>query len=229
MASRDSGCDLRRHPTVVLAKGDPTGYNPAARGDRPPGEFGMEYGVETVWRNGLRARGKEWVLSELRRRPGQPEDTLYDVVFKEPYPTRAFCFQWCAEEENKVFRMSWHTYATMIALALLIVSILKGIGAWNDAERTLSIVQGQQTMAQEKGSKGASGGGGGSGLSNDIPSAGAASTTTSTPSGSTTSSGSTSSGSGTTRSGSALTTGQSSPSSVCGYITYASPRCQGQP
>ncbi len=219
MASRDGGGDLRRHLTVVLADGVPTGYNPAARGDRARGDFGMEYGVETVWRKGLEARGKEWVLSELRRRPGQPEDTLYDVVFKEPYPTRAFCFQWCGEEENKVFRMSWYSYATLIALVLLIVSILKGIGAWSDAQLALSIVQGQQAMTQGGGSK-ATAGAGASGLTNDIPTAGASSGSTS--------SGSTSSGTGTTNSGSTLTTGQSSLSSPCGYITYASPRCQTQ-
>ena len=113
----------------------------------------MEYGAEEVWRKGLQARGKEWVLSELRRRPGQPEDVLYDVVFKEPYPTRAFCFQWCAEEENRVFRMSWHTYATIIAMVLLIVSILKGMSAWNDETASLQMLQAQTTA-------GTSGGGG---------------------------------------------------------------------
>ena len=118
----------------------------------------MEYGAEEVWRKGLQARGKEWVLSELRRRPGQPEDVLYDVVFKEPYPTRAFCFQWCAEEENRVFRMSWHTYATIIAMVLLIVSILKGMSAWNDETASLQMLQAQTTAGTSGG-----GGGGGSG------------------------------------------------------------------
>jgi hypothetical protein len=166
-----------------------------------------DFGIEAVWREGLQARGKDWVRSELHRRPGRPEDTLYDVVFKEPYPTRAFCFQWCAEEENRVFRVSWHTFATIIALALLIVSILKGISAWNDAEQSLRVPN-AQTTAHARGSK--SGSGSGSTLTNDIPSV------------------STSSGTGTTSSGSALTTGHGSPASTCGYITYASPRCQHQ-
>ena len=211
----------------------------------------MEYGIETVWRKGLQARGKEWVLSELHRRPGQPDDVLYDVVFKEPYPTRAFCFQWCAEEENTVFRMSWHTYATLIVLALLIVSILKGISAWNDETASLNMLQAQTTAgggggggggsggASGGGSGSASGSGGGSG-STTIPSMSTSPSTIITSSGSTLSSpGTTVSGSGTTSSttsgdvitspsGSTLTTGLSAPASICGYITYNSPRCPQQ-
>lgn len=175
-----------------------------------------DFDIEGVWRKGLQAKGKDWVRSELHRRPGRPEDTLYDVVFKEPYPTRAFCFQWCAEEENRVFRVSWHTFATIIALVLLIVSILKGIGAWNDAEQNLQILN-AQTTAQAGGSKSGNVSGSGNALTNDIPSTSTSSSTVTT-----------SSGTGTTSSGSALTTGKSSPASTCGYITYASPRCQHQ-
>jgi len=194
----------------------------------------MEYGAETVWRKGLQARGKDWVLSELHRRPGQPEDVLYDVVFKEPYPTRAFCFQWCAEEENKVFRMSWHTYAMIIAMALLIVSILKGISALDDEAANVQLLQ-AKAMAPATGSHGTSGsagaGAGGSTTTSDITS-----TNTSSGSGSTSSSsGSASSSSGsasssaiTSPSGSALTTGLPDPASICGYITYDSPRCPHQ-
>jgi hypothetical protein len=201
----------------------------------------MEYGIETVWRKGLQARGKEWVLSELHRRPGQPDDVLYDVVFKEPYPTRAFCFQWCAEEENTVFRMSWHTYATLIVLALLIVSILKGISAWNDETASVNMLQAQTTA----GGGGAASGGGGGGASGStsnvaIPSMSTSPSTINTSTGSTLSSpGTTVSGSGTTSStssgdvitspsGSTLTTGLSAPASICGYITYDSPRCPQQ-
>jgi len=188
----------------------------------------MEYGAETVWRKGLQARGKDWVLSELHRRPGQPEDVLYDVVFKEPYPTRAFCFQWCAEEENRVFRMSWHTYAAIIAVALLIVSILKGISAWEDAQANLALQM--QAMQQGAGSKGkGGGGGGGAGAGGTTTTMDITSTSTSSSSGSTASStGSAPSGPKTSASGSALTTGLPDPASICGYITYDSPRCPHQ-
>jgi hypothetical protein len=46
---------------------------------------------------------------ELRRRAGQVGDVMYDIVFEAPLPTRQFCEQWCAEEDNKAFRISWHT------------------------------------------------------------------------------------------------------------------------
>jgi hypothetical protein len=185
-----------------------------------------DFDTEAVWRKALQARGKDWVVAELHRRPGQPKDPLYDVVFKEPFPTRAFCFQWCGEEENKYFRMSWHTYATIIALALLIVSILKGISAWNDEAASLQTLQAQTTAGAVGG---AGKGAGGSTLTNDIPSMSTSPSTIITSSGTTLSSpGTTVSGSGTTSSGSALTTGQSTPASICGYITYASPRCPQQ-
>ena len=185
-----------------------------------------DFDIEGVWRKALQARGKDWVRSELHRRPGRPEDTLYDVVFKEPYPTRAFCFQWCAEEENRIFRVSWHTFATIMALALLIVSILKGISARSDAEQNLQILNARAT-AHAGGSKSASSNG--NTLTNDIPSMSTSPSTIITSSGTTLSSpGTTVSGSGTTSSGSALTTGQSAPASICGYITYASPRCTQQ-
>ena len=217
----------------------------------------MEYGAEEVWRKGLQARGKEWVLSELRRRPGQPEDVLYDVVFKEPYPTRAFCFQWCAEEENRVFRMSWHTYATIIAMVLLIVSILKGIECLERRDCLPADAPGADDGGYEWGW----GWGWGwerqwrwecerewewewewrwSGSTLDIPSMLTSPSTIVTSSGSTLSSpGTTVSGSGTASSttpgsvttspsGSTLTTGLPSPSSICGYITYDLPRCPQQ-
>jgi hypothetical protein len=171
-----------------------------------------DFDGEAVWRKGLQARGKDWVKTELHRRPGRPEDTLYDVVFKEPYPTRGFCFRWCAEEDNRVFRVSWHTVATIIALALLIVSIVKGISAWNDAEQNLQVLN-AHTAAHARGGK--NGSGSGTALTNGIPSMSTSSSAVPT-----------SSGAGTTSSGSALTTGRSSPSSSCDYITYASPRCQ---
>ena len=53
-------------------------------------------GSETVWRAALMARGKDWVMAELRRRPGGPGDAVYDVL-RSPLPTREFCQRWCAE------------------------------------------------------------------------------------------------------------------------------------
>jgi hypothetical protein len=76
---------------------------------------------EAVWQKALQVRGREWVIAELKRRPGQPRDPLLDVVFEEPYPTREYCQSWCAEEESHFHIFSWSTAA---AGALLVVSVV---------------------------------------------------------------------------------------------------------
>ncbi len=94
----------------------------------------MTDGSEAVWRKALRAKGKEWVMAELQRRPGQPGDPVYDIVFEEPYPTRDFCQRWCGEEDNRLFRFSWETTA---ALVFVILTLLCGVGAvksWNASQ-----------------------------------------------------------------------------------------------
>lgn len=76
--------------------------------------------VETAWRKALEARGKDWVMAELCRRPGRPQDVVYDIVFEQPYPTREFCEKWCIEQENKLFHVSWQLFV-MIGLAAIAV------------------------------------------------------------------------------------------------------------
>ncbi len=87
---------------------------------------------EFVWRKALQAKGKDWVMAELRLRPGQPTDPLYDVVFEQPYPTRQFCLQWCVEQENKIFQVRWQSGAAFVALLLLVVCVLRAVSAWNE-------------------------------------------------------------------------------------------------
>lgn len=88
--------------------------------------------AEIVWRRALEAKGKDWVMAELQRRAGHPSDAVYDIVFEEPYPTREFCQQWCAEEENKLFHVSWHTYAVLAAFIVTVcccVAAVKGLNS----------------------------------------------------------------------------------------------------
>jgi uncharacterized iron-regulated membrane protein len=91
----------------------------------------MDDATEIGWRKALQARGRDWVMSELHTRPGRPEDAVLDVVFEQPYPTRAFCMQWCAEQENRIFRMSWHAYAALFALILFIICLTRAVQTWN--------------------------------------------------------------------------------------------------
>jgi len=92
----------------------------------------MADGSETVWRNALIAKGKDWVSAELRRRPGQPGDAVFDIVFEEPLPTREFCQRWCAEEENRLVRFSWEKVAALIFLILTVVCFLGAVKSWNE-------------------------------------------------------------------------------------------------
>ena len=89
--------------------------------------------VEETWRKALRERGREWVQAELRRRPGRPEDTLYDVVFEEPFPTRQFCLNWCAEQDNRLLHFPGTTIAAIGVFLLLAVCTFKAFQATDRA------------------------------------------------------------------------------------------------
>jgi hypothetical protein len=92
----------------------------------------MERNSHVVWRKALDAKGRDWVSTALRQRPGQPDDVILDVVFEEPYPTREFCQQWCAEQDNRMFHLSRHTIAIIIASILLVVFGVKAVVSWED-------------------------------------------------------------------------------------------------
>ena len=166
----------------------------------------MDDRTETVWRAGLQERGKEWVLSELRTRPGRPDDVIYDVVFEAPYPTRAFCVQWCAEQDNKLFSMSWHSYAAIAMLLLFVVCFCQAVASWNHHELALARQQ-VAPPAEEPAPVGSS--------ASDVGAANPDSQSTPSSGSSSSSSSSSDNGSGST----------SSPSSLCSYITYDTTRC----
>jgi hypothetical protein len=134
-------------------------------------------------------------VSELRRRPGRADDALLDVVFEPPYPTRSFCEQWCAEQDNKIIHLSWHTLAAIAALVLFVVCSLKAIGSWNDR----ALVDARENYAPLAAAPERTGGSG-SDFSVSLPKP-------YSPSGSDSSAAST------------------TPPSLCSYITYDTTRC----
>lgn len=159
---------------------------------------GMDDRTETAWRAALQQRGREWVVSQLRTRPGRPDDIVYDVVFEAPYPTRAFCMQWCAEQDNRIFRLSWHSYAAIFMLLLVIVCFWQAAGSWTSHE--LAVARQQSAAPPAAPDKlGSSPSSVDVGIPNSNPQ-----------------SASTSSGA----SGSSV-----SPPSLCNYITYDTLRC----
>ena len=88
---------------------------------------------ETAWRHALEVKGKDWVIAELQKRPGHPGDAVYDIVFEEPYPTRDFCWRWCAEEDSRFIRFSWETTGALVFLILAIVCGVAAVRSWNDS------------------------------------------------------------------------------------------------
>lgn len=133
----------------------------------------MSESDEVRWSDALQARGADWVRAKLRERPGRPDDVVFDVVFVEPLPTRAFCQTWCARADNRVFHLSGHGKGVAILLIVLVAFLLRAVS---------SITDEPARPAQF-----ASWGGGGSGVSGfssqvdlTIPSEGSASTTTTT-------------------------------------------------
>jgi hypothetical protein len=90
----------------------------------------MSENDESRWRTGLEARGADWVRSKLRERAGSPDDEIFDVVFTGRNPSRAFCQAWCAEQDNKVFRMSGTTKIAWVLAIVLVVFIVKAFIAW---------------------------------------------------------------------------------------------------
>jgi hypothetical protein len=107
---------------------------PVGAGSGACGNIGMTGEQEAVWRKALQAKGKDWVMAELRRRPGQPGDAVFDIVFEEPFPTREFCEQWCAEEDNRLIHIPWHMTAALVFFILAIICGLQGVKYWNGSE-----------------------------------------------------------------------------------------------
>jgi hypothetical protein len=175
---------------------------------------------ETTWRKALEARGKDWVMAELRRRPGRPQDVVYDIVFEQPYPTREFCEQWCIEQDNKLFHVSWQLFV-MIGLAAVAV-----VCGFFGAAGIISprVPAPALPMPSREAQAGSTGNAGNT----------ASSTIYSTPQEGTSSQSGTSSGaaSGSSMSAYGAASGSSGPAhlpSVCDYQTYQTAECKTQP
>ncbi len=96
----------------------------------------MSDNEERRWRVGLESRGADWVKARLRERTGRPDDEVFDVVFTGPNPTRAFCEKWCAEQDNRILRMSTTTKFAWVLAIVLVVFVVKAFLAWRTERPT---------------------------------------------------------------------------------------------
>jgi hypothetical protein len=85
------------------------------------------------WRDAMGRMGKVGVEVELRRRPGRPTDVVLDIGNEPPYPTREFCQQWCAEQDNILFRFSPRMGIILILFAVVIISLLHAVSGIGNA------------------------------------------------------------------------------------------------
>lgn len=92
-----------------------------------------------AWRAALQAKGRDWVLAELRTRPGQPQDILYDVVYEPPHPTREFCQRWSVEEDNRFLNVAASTKAALCVLVILCLFLGMAVRTWTQTEIALSV------------------------------------------------------------------------------------------
>jgi hypothetical protein len=170
----------------------------------------MDDGTEIVWREALKARGRDWVMAQLQERPGRAEDPVLDVVFETPFPTRAFCRQWCAEEDNKLFSVSKTGIVAFVVFVLFVICVLRTIGSWNadQHEKLASQMSGGGAPAPTR-PTGTSGGNSNGDISTtSLPTPPRPSTTT-----------------GSSRSSSSSSSNSSNVPSVCGYASYQTAEC----
>src|SRR5579863_5583466 len=155
----------------------------------------MDDRTETAWRKALGVRGKDWVMAELRMRPGRPEDVVFDVVFEPPYPTRAFCLSWCGEQDNRIIRLSWHSYAAIAMMLLFVICFCQAVASWND-HALVAARQSDAPMSEAPQPVGRAA----PNFSDTIPN-------------------------NYTAPGSGSSSSSNSPPSLCSYITYATAQC----
>jgi hypothetical protein len=77
---------------------------------------------EDRWRQALKETGLQEVMRQLRCYPGRPEDVLSNLPLLPPYPSRAFCQQWCLDEEGREVRPFFTMIITFALLAVLLLS-----------------------------------------------------------------------------------------------------------
>lgn len=71
---------------------------------------------EKRWRDALELMGRERIEALLRRYPGGPDDPVTDLPVHAPFPSRAFCRQWCLATTSRAAR----GYAVVgVAMALM--------------------------------------------------------------------------------------------------------------
>lgn len=80
------------------------------------------------WHDAMCTMGRAAVEAALRRRPGRPTDRIDDVGGEPPYPTRAFCEQWCVEQDNILYRFTPRTAVILTLIIAILACVVMAVG-----------------------------------------------------------------------------------------------------
>jgi hypothetical protein len=94
----------------------------------------MDRATDERWRAALEDRGMHVVRAELDSRPGRPGDLMYDYADGPPYPTRAFCEQWCRGAPPKRAGISGAGAMIIAMPVLIVVCIIQAISHFSPDE-----------------------------------------------------------------------------------------------
>src|SRR5271165_140885 len=94
----------------------------------------MDRATQERWRLALEQKGLHVVRAELDMRPGRDSEPMYGIGDAPPYPTRAFCDQWCRGEYGNTPILSKSMGVAIFAGLAFIACIVQVIGGHSHTE-----------------------------------------------------------------------------------------------
>jgi hypothetical protein len=95
----------------------------------------VDRATEERWCAALKEKGIDAVRVELDMRPGRATDVCYDIGDIPPYPTRAFCEEWCRGKPPRRMGLSGPSSMVVIMSILVVVCIIRAIGTFSPSEK----------------------------------------------------------------------------------------------
>jgi hypothetical protein len=102
----------------------------------------MDRATEERWHAALDAKGAAQILTELELTRGRPADPVFDVGDRPPYPTRAYCAQWCRNGGRPSARGAGAKVMGGMLILLLFASVVKTIDSWPAASHGVGYAYG---------------------------------------------------------------------------------------
>jgi hypothetical protein len=94
----------------------------------------MDRATEERWRAALKKKGMDAMRAELDLRPGRPTDPVYDIGDGPPYPTRAYCEEWCRGAPPPRMGPSGAAKMVIIMSILVVVCVIRALSSLSPAD-----------------------------------------------------------------------------------------------